>query len=216
MRSSALLGSERVDEALARYTDIAGRTVQDVVALPGTAEALAAATGRRAVVTSSSGSIAVARLGACGLAPDGPLVSADDVERGKPDPEPFRRGAATMGAAPEAVLAVEDSPAGVDSARAAGCIVVALHHGGDGAALHAADVVVRDLAALRLRGDRRRTGRAARGLSAGLSPRSPRRVPRRGASSRAAGASATMRRASSTRHVTPSFAYACRRWESTV
>lgn len=145
----ALLGPERVDEALARYTDIAGRTLEDVVALPGTAEALAATTGRRAVVTSSSGSIAAARLGACGLAPDGPLVSADDVERGKPDPEPFLRGAATMDAAPQRCLAVEDSPAGVDSARAAGCIVVALHHGGDGGALRAADVVVRDLAALR-------------------------------------------------------------------
>lgn len=145
----ALLGPERVDEALARYTAIAGETLEGVVALPGTAEALAATTGRRAVVTSSSGSIAAARLVACGLSLDGPLVSADDVERGKPDPEPFRRGAAAMGAPTERCLAVEDSPAGVDSARAAGCVVVALHHGGDGAALDAADVVVRDLAALR-------------------------------------------------------------------
>jgi len=54
------------------------------------------------------------------------VVAAEDVARGKPDPEPYRLACERLGLGPAEVLAVEDSPAGVASARAAGCHTAAL------------------------------------------------------------------------------------------
>jgi sugar-phosphatase len=48
------------------------------------------------------------------------MVTAEDCSAGKPDPEPFRRGADLLGLRPAGLLAVEDAPAGIASARAAG------------------------------------------------------------------------------------------------
>lgn len=52
------------------------------------------------------------------------IVSSDDVENGKPDPEPYLLGAEELGLDPKRVLVVENAPNGVASARAAGCQVV--------------------------------------------------------------------------------------------
>jgi HAD superfamily hydrolase (TIGR01509 family) len=54
------------------------------------------------------------------------VVTGDDVERGKPDPEPYRLGAARLGFDPAQCLAIEDSPTGARSAMAAGCVVLAV------------------------------------------------------------------------------------------
>ncbi|WP_158274510.1 HAD-IA family hydrolase [Cellulomonas sp. WB94] len=48
------------------------------------------------------------------------MVTAEDCEHGKPDPEPFRRGAELLGLPPGGLVALEDAPAGIASARAAG------------------------------------------------------------------------------------------------
>ncbi len=53
-------------------------------------------------------------------------ISAEDVQRGKPDPEPYRLAAARIGVDPRLCLVHEDAPAGVRYALAAGCTVVAL------------------------------------------------------------------------------------------
>jgi beta-phosphoglucomutase-like phosphatase (HAD superfamily) len=53
-------------------------------------------------------------------------VCADDVTRGKPDPEPYLRAASLLGADPRACVALEDSPNGVASAEAAGCRLIAV------------------------------------------------------------------------------------------
>jgi HAD superfamily hydrolase (TIGR01509 family) len=53
-------------------------------------------------------------------------VCADDVRHGKPDPEPYLRAATLLGADPQCCVALEDSPNGVASARAAGCKLVAV------------------------------------------------------------------------------------------
>lgn len=53
-------------------------------------------------------------------------VAGDEVARGKPDPEIYRRAAERLGVAPDACLAVEDAPAGIASAQAAGMTVVAV------------------------------------------------------------------------------------------
>jgi beta-phosphoglucomutase family hydrolase len=48
------------------------------------------------------------------------IVSADDVHRGKPDPEVFLIAATKLGVAPEHCIVVEDALHGIEAARAAG------------------------------------------------------------------------------------------------
>ena len=58
------------------------------------------------------------------------VVAGDQVDRGKPHPEPYLRAAAALGVDPEQCLAVEDSETGATSAQAAGCAVLAVPHMG--------------------------------------------------------------------------------------
>lgn len=74
---------------------------------------------RWAVVTSASRRLARIRLELVGLPVPAVLVSADDVRRGKPDPEPYLLAARLLGQAPQSCLVIEDAPPGVDAARAA-------------------------------------------------------------------------------------------------
>jgi beta-phosphoglucomutase-like phosphatase (HAD superfamily) len=60
----------------------------------------------------------------------GRVYSADLVARGKPHPDIFLHAASEMGVLPEACLVIEDSPLGVQAARAAGMHVVGLCAGG--------------------------------------------------------------------------------------
>lgn len=53
-------------------------------------------------------------------------LAAEDTERTKPDPAPYLAAAARLGLDPAACVAVEDTPAGVASAHAAGCAVLAV------------------------------------------------------------------------------------------
>lgn len=69
---------------------------------------------------------------------DGRIFSAADVEHGKPAPDLFLHAAATMGAAPERCVVVEDAPAGVQAGRAAGMTVLGYAGFTDAAALSAA------------------------------------------------------------------------------
>ncbi|MBB3050990.1 sugar-phosphatase [Prauserella isguenensis] len=79
---------------------------------------------RHALVTSGTPAIARARLDAVGITPPPVFVTADDVHTGKPDPEPYLLAARRLGVPPERCLVVEDAPAGVAAARAAGCAVI--------------------------------------------------------------------------------------------
>ncbi|MHA7878514.1 MAG: HAD family hydrolase [Saccharospirillum sp.] len=77
------------------------------------------------VVTSTRTAMAEEKLERMGLLPyfDG-ILGGDQVERGKPDPEPYLKGCEALGVAPSAALAIEDSPNGVRSALDAGCAVI--------------------------------------------------------------------------------------------
>jgi beta-phosphoglucomutase len=57
------------------------------------------------------------------------IVTATDVTRGKPDPEPFALAATQLGVDPTSCIAVEDSANGLRSARAAGMTVVGIGPG---------------------------------------------------------------------------------------
>ncbi len=95
---------------------------------PGAAELLAqvqAAGIPHALVTSSERPIMDAVLRQLGVG--FPVtVCADDVRNGKPDPEPYLLAAELLGADPRGCVALEDSPNGVASAEAAGCVLVAV------------------------------------------------------------------------------------------
>ena len=64
------------------------------------------------------------RLKVAGLPIPSRIISGDDVVNGKPDPEPYRRGAALLGVRPEECVVVEDAPSGVGAGVAAGCRVL--------------------------------------------------------------------------------------------
>jgi mannitol-1-/sugar-/sorbitol-6-phosphatase len=81
---------------------------------------------RWAVVTSAPRRMAVERLIHSGLPVPSALVCSDDVSKGKPHPEPYLRAARLLGVAPERCLVFEDAPAGIESARSAGMVVVAV------------------------------------------------------------------------------------------
>lgn len=82
--------------------------------------------GAWAVVTSCSLALATARLDHVGLRPPPVLITADDVQRGKPDPQGYLLAAARLGAAPAECLVIEDAHPGIAAARAAGMRVLAL------------------------------------------------------------------------------------------
>lgn len=60
----------------------------------------------------------------------GAIVSADDVQKSKPDPETFTQGARLLGVAPADCIVFEDAPKGVEAAQNAGmrCLVLTTMH----------------------------------------------------------------------------------------
>lgn len=85
---------------------------------------------RIGLVTSSVRLIAESFLNAHGLSSRfSTIVSADDVDRGKPDPMIYRRALEVLGVPPEAALAVEDSRAGALASTAAGIRTIFLRSG---------------------------------------------------------------------------------------
>lgn len=82
--------------------------------------------GAWTIVTSASKVLAEARWTGAGIAWPENIVTADDVTRGKPDPEPFLMGASKLNVPVEACVVFEDSDAGGRAGRAAGARVVAV------------------------------------------------------------------------------------------
>lgn len=119
-----------------------------VRALPGAMQLLTRPRQRIAIVTSCSRALARARLAAAGLPEPATMVTSDDVARGKPDPEPFLLGARRLNLSPGVCVVLEDAPAGISAARAAGATVIAVRTTHDYDALRDAHAVVGDLAEL--------------------------------------------------------------------
>jgi len=108
--------------------------------IPGAAECLmAAGRGAWAIVTSGGRELATARLLAAGLPLPRVLVTADDVEYGKPSPEPYQRASHRLGVPPASCLVVEDAPAGITAAKGAGMTVLAVSTTHPASALQEAD-----------------------------------------------------------------------------
>jgi sugar-phosphatase len=128
--------------------------VSDVVALPGAKTLLSAVPpAQLAVVTSATRALAEVRLRAAGLWPHvSRLVTASDIQRGKPDPEPYQKGAAAVHRAPQDCVVIEDAPSGTRSGKAAGSRVLAVRTTTPDEVLLAAgaDWITNDCSSLRL------------------------------------------------------------------
>jgi sugar-phosphatase len=126
--------------------------VEDVVALPGAGEILRMLSANRyAIVTSATRRLAEVRLRAAGLPIPAHLVTASDVKRGKPNPDPYLMGAESLRLPPPNCIVVEDAPSGVRAGKAAGARVIAVRTTTSDAELSqaGADWIIADLSFLR-------------------------------------------------------------------
>jgi HAD superfamily hydrolase (TIGR01509 family) len=127
-----------ITQSLAEIEDLVYQVRQEHVArggvtvLPGATEVVrrAAATVPCALVTGSSRKEAELMLGALGLADAfRVLICAGEYPHGKPAPHPYLMAARSLGVPPALCLVLEDSAAGIASARAAGMYCIAVRAG---------------------------------------------------------------------------------------
>jgi mannitol-1-/sugar-/sorbitol-6-phosphatase len=134
--------------------DVEHREIEDldgVIPLPGALELLHALPPHQwAVVTSGTRPLAEVRIRAAGLPLPKHFITASDITRSKPDPEPYLLGAKSVGFAPRECLVIEDAPAGIRSAKSAGSKVIALRTTVSDAELTAAgaDWIIQNLRSL--------------------------------------------------------------------
>lgn len=140
-----MIDEPRRAEALAMIERLETEINDHISARPGALAAFDAIPAeRRAVVTSAIFSVMSTRLQAAGLDQSCVLVTADDVSRGKPDPEPFLLAAERLGVDPTRCLVCEDSPLGILGARDAGMATIGVPTTNPPDKL-GSDVVVEDL-----------------------------------------------------------------------
>lgn len=97
---------------------------------------------RVAIATSAMRETALSNLRVLDLEHPQVLVTSQDVEHGKPAPDPYRLAAERIGASPDKCVVIEDAPAGIQAGKAAGCHVVALVTTHSADELAAADLVI--------------------------------------------------------------------------
>jgi len=115
--------------------------LEGVIPLPGALELLAGLPKCCwTIVTSCTRALAEVRIRAGGLPLPEAFITSDDIVHGKPDPEPYLKGARLLGFPATDCLVVEDAPAGIRAGIAAGARVVALR-------TTAEDVVLREAGA---------------------------------------------------------------------
>jgi HAD superfamily hydrolase (TIGR01509 family) len=111
--------------------DLYDRFSRDLKAIAGVGEALDGLTGRRCVASSSQLERIRLSLGLTGLLDklEPHIFSATMVQNGKPAPDLFLYAASQMQVRPQDCIVIEDSPAGVSAAKAAGMAVFAFTGG---------------------------------------------------------------------------------------
>lgn len=101
-----------------------------------------------AVVTSSMKNEAVSVLAGLGLTHYfQSIVAAEDVKNGKPDPEGYLKGAASLAVNPHECIVIEDAPSGLKAAKAAGMFSIAVLNTHNADELSDADIVTKELSA---------------------------------------------------------------------
>jgi HAD superfamily hydrolase (TIGR01509 family) len=128
---SVLTGSDvRAEELYARVNSrVLDRLRTGITPLPGAVELLRALRLERvacALVSSSYRAMVDAVLPSLGRAEFSVTIAGDEVRRPKPDPESYRTAAARLGVEPGRCVVIEDSPAGIRSGLAAGCVLISV------------------------------------------------------------------------------------------
>jgi len=134
----------------AENAEVERREIEDVdgvVPLPGALELMRALPPHRwTIVTSCTRRLAFVRIRAAELPEPEKIITSTDITRGKPDPEPYIKGAQILGIPPAECVVIEDAVAGIRAGKAAGCRVIALRTTDEDSALAAAgaDWIVKD------------------------------------------------------------------------
>ena len=140
----SLVGKERFEEANNRINELEQVSAHETLPMPGAKELLPTLpVDRWTICTSANSRLGRARLEGAGLPIPKHLVTGDDVERGKPAPDPYLLGARRLGFSASDCVVFEDAQAGALAARAAGVHMVI---GVSALALSTdADIVIEDL-----------------------------------------------------------------------
>ena len=134
-------------EAETRKIEEREAAADEIVVMPGAVDLVNSIPRNRwCVVTSGSRFLATTRMRRFGVPLPDILVTADDVKRGKPDPEPYLKGAELLVVKPAECVVLEDAPAGIQAAHAAGMKVISLPTTYPASELQEADVIVSGLA----------------------------------------------------------------------
>lgn len=106
-----------------------------------------------AIVTSGSSELAGARLDHVALPIPKVLVTSDDVQKGKPAPEPYLVGAKQLGVIAERCVVIEDAPAGIEAGKKAGMMVIGINetHSGEKLLKRGTDLVIHQLNDINIR-----------------------------------------------------------------
>jgi sugar-phosphatase len=140
-----------LDKEVEILVGMEAHTTDGLYPVPGAAALVASIPpGNWAIVTSGARPVATLRLRHVGLPIPRALVTADDVEHGKPHPEGYLAAARALGFAPETCVVVEDAPPGIGAARAAGMRSIGIAGTYPASSLTGATVVLSSLAALRV------------------------------------------------------------------
>lgn len=116
-----------VEAEAVRFTAAEVAETDGVVRIEGASELLGMLPADAwAVVTSAGLNLAKSRMHRADLPLPRLFVTSDDVKQGKPAPEPYLLAAKRMGLATDECVVLEDSPAGIEAAQAAGMRVVAI------------------------------------------------------------------------------------------
>ena len=110
-----------VADEVAALEGVEAQTTEGVYEIPGARKLLERLPlDAWAIVTSGVRTVATLRIRHTGLPMPRVLVCADEITRGKPDPEGYLTAAARLGRAPADCVVIEDTPPGLEAARAAG------------------------------------------------------------------------------------------------
>ncbi|MBN1942514.1 MAG: HAD family phosphatase [Phycisphaerae bacterium] len=160
-RHGAACGPGKLDELVAAKTRVLqAHLAESIPPIAGAVKLVRAAAGAGVPLAIASGGlrreieIGVETIGLAGCF--SVIVAAEDVRQTKPHPEAYRQAAELLGRrlereiAPRRCVAVEDSPTGIASAKAAGMNVLAVHTSYPPDELHQADRVEADLSTVTL------------------------------------------------------------------
>jgi mannitol-1-/sugar-/sorbitol-6-phosphatase len=113
----------------AENREVERREIEDlegVVPLPGALDLLSRLPEDRwTIVTSCTRPLAEVRIKATGLPLPHEMITSNDIQHGKPHPEPYLKGASVLGFPAEECVVLEDVPAGVRAGKSAGARVIA-------------------------------------------------------------------------------------------